>query len=271
MNAKLKLLKKNDELKFVCIGLDTDLKKIPKFILKEKDPIYFFNKKIIESTKDYAAAYKINFAFYEVFGSYGFELIQKTIEAIPDDILIIADAKRGDIGNTSEMYAKSVFENFNFDSVTINPYMGYDSVEPFLNYKDKLNFILGLTSNPGASEIEKVELKDDRKLFQLVIDKIVEWNSINKNCGIVFGATNSEELNQNILRMKDCSILLPGVGKQGGSFEEVLKIFHSYQRKNFIVNISRSIIYSDSTEFFYKSAQNEIIKLNEQANLVFNN
>jgi orotidine-5'-phosphate decarboxylase len=128
-----------------------------------------------------------------------------------------------------------------------------------------------LTSNPSAADIEKVELKDGKKLFQLVIDKIVEWDAINKNCGIVFGATNSEELNQNILRMKDCSILLPGVGKQGGSFEEVLKIFYSHQRKDFLVNISRSIIYSDSSELFDKSAQNEIIKLNEQANLIFNN
>lgn len=271
MNAKLKLQRKNDELKFVCVGLDTDIKKIPEFILKEKDPVYFFNKKIIEATKEYTAAYKINFAFYEVFGSYGFELIQKTIEEIPDDILIIADAKRGDIGNTSEMYAKSVFEHFNFDSITINPYMGYDSVKPFLNYSDKLNFILGLTSNPSAADIEKVELKDGRKLFQQVIDKIVEWNAINNNCGIVFGATNSEELSQNIFRMKDCSVLVPGVGEQGGSFEEVLKIFYSNKRKDFIVNISRSIIYSDNTQLFDKSAQSEIIKLNEQVNLIFNN
>lgn len=270
MNAKLKLQRKNDELKFVCIGLDTDINKVPKCVLKEKDPIYFFNKKIIEATKEYVAAFKINFAFYEVFGSYGFELIHKTLQEIPNDILVIADAKRGDIGNTSTMYAKSVFEYFNFDSITLNPYMGFDSLEPFLNYKDKLNFILGLTSNPGANDIEKIILKDGTMLFQNVIDKIVQWNRINSNCGIVFGATNSEELNQNILLMKDCSILLPGVGKQGGSFDEVLKIFYSHKRKDFIVNISRSIIYSDSTELFDKSAQSEIIKLNEQANIIFN-
>ncbi len=271
MNAQTKIKRKNDELKFVCVGLDTDIKKIPQFILQEKDPIYFFNKKIIEATREHTAAYKINFAFYEVFGSYGFEMIRKTLEEIPDDILIIADAKRGDIGNTSEMYAKSIYEHFRFDSVTLNPYMGFDSLEPFINYKDKLNFILGLTSNPGANDIEKVELKDGRKIFQMVIDKILEWNRINNNCGIVFGATNSVELNQNISRMKNCFVLLPGAGKQGGSFEEIVKIFYAFQRKDFLVNMSRSIIYSNETTLFDKSAEEEIIKLNQQARFIYNN
>jgi len=269
MNARKKLQLKNDELKFVCVGLDTDIKKIPEFILNEKDPIYFFNKKIIEATKEYAAAYKINFAFYEVFGAYGFELIHKTLKEIPNDILIIADGKRGDIANTSEMYAKSVFEHFNFDSVTLNPYMGFDSLEPFLSYENKLNFILGLTSNPSAADFEKVELKNGKKLFQYIIEKIVEWNKKNKNCGIVFGATNAEDLSENLNSMNDCSILLPGVGKQGGSFEEVLKIFYSFQRENFLVNVSRSIIYSDNSEQFDASAYNEIVKLNQQAKLIF--
>lgn len=271
MDAKEKLLRKNNELKFVCVGLDTDNQKIPQIIRNEKDPIYFFNKKIIEATKDHVAAYKINFAFYEVWGSYGFELIQKTIDEIPDDILIIADAKRGDIGNTSEMYAKSVFEHFNFDSVTLNPYMGFDSLEPFLRYKDKLNFILGLTSNSGASDFEKIELRSGEKLYQYVIKKIVEWNSNHNNCGIVFGATNLNELSENIMSMKDCSILLPGVGKQGGSFEDVLKIFHSQIRKNFIINLSRSIIYADNSSHFDKAAEKEIINMNKQAGLIFNN
>ncbi len=268
MNAKEKLWLKNEELKFVCVGLDTDIKKIPDFILKEKDPIHFFNKKIIEATKDYTAAYKINFAFYEFYGSYGFELIHKTLAEIPNDILIIADAKRGDIANTSEMYAKSIFEHFNFDSVTLNPYMGFDSLEPFLKYQDKLNFILGLTSNPGAVDIEMIELKNGKKLFQEVIDKITKWNSVNNNCGIVFGATNAEELNDNIFRMKNCSVLLPGVGKQGGSFDEIIQIFSSHNRKDLLVNLSRSILYCDNSINFDKSAANEIIRLNELASSV---
>lgn len=269
MNAKEKLISKNNELKFVCVGLDTDLDKIPKTILKEKDPIYFFNKRIIEATKDLVAAYKINFAFYEVLGSYGFELIQKTLDEIPDDILVIADAKRGDIGNTSEMYAKSVYEHFNFDSITLNPYMGFDSLEPFFRYDDKLNFILGLTSNSGSADFEKIELKNGEKLFQFIIKKIVEWNSIYKNCGIVFGATNLAELSENIKNMQDCTVLLPGVGKQGGSFEEVLKVFHLYGRKNFIINLSRSIIYADNSLNFDKTAEKELLNLNKQADVIF--
>jgi orotidine-5'-phosphate decarboxylase len=271
MTAKEKLINKNDELKFVCVGLDSDLNKLPNSIRNQKDPIDFFNKKIIEATKNYAAAYKINFAFYEVFGSYGFDLISKTLEHIPKDILVIADAKRGDIANTSEMYAKSVFEHFNFDSITINPYMGFDSIEPFLNYKDKLNFILALTSNPGASDFEKLELKDEKKLYQYVVEKVQRWNEVNNNCGIVFGATNPTDLSNSLDSFGNCSVLLPGVGIQGGSFEQVLNIFKTYNRKNFLVNLSRSIIYADSSDNFYKVAEKEIINLNKRAELIFTN
>lgn len=266
--AKLKLV--NDNNKFVCVGLDTDLKKIPEFIRDEKDAVYQFNKKIIDSTKEYAAAYKINFAFYEVFGAYGFEIIQKTLSEIPSDILIIADAKRGDIGNTSEMYASSIFEHFKFDSVTLNPYMGYDSIEPFLKYSDKLNFILALTSNSGAIDIEKVELKNGKKLYEHVIRKIIEWNSLNQNCGIVFGATNLEELKENMSSFGGLPVLLPGVGAQGGSFENVLRVFNSNGRKNFLINLSRSILYLDSSENFAKSAELEVVRLNDLANRIFN-
>jgi orotidine-5'-phosphate decarboxylase len=270
MKALDKLLNKNNDNKFVCVGLDSDLNKIPKFILKEKEPIYFFNEKIIEATKNHVAAYKINFAFYEAFGSYGFDLIEETIDKIPSDVLIIADAKRGDIGNTSEMYAKAIFENFKFDSVTVNPYMGTDSLEPFINYKDKLIFILGLTSNPGADDFQKAELKDGSKLFQFVISKTLFWNNTNNNCGIVFGATKMEDLIDNLELMRSLPILLPGVGTQGGNFSDVLKVFNSYNRKNFIVNLSRTIIYSDDSFDFDKSAEREVINLNHLANQIFN-
>lgn len=268
MKASEKLLQKNDELKFVCVGLDTDLKKIPAHLFTESEPILEFNKSIIEATKDFAAAYKINFAFYEALGNKGIELIEKTLELIPDDVLTIADAKRGDIGNTSEMYAKSVFEYFGFDSITLNPYMGKDSIQPFLNFKDKLNFILALTSNQGSIDFEKQVLIDGTFLYQKVISSVTKWNE-DKNCGIVFGATNLEELKSNISSFGDLSILLPGVGAQGGSFEDVLKVFQNQDRKNFIVNVSRAIIYLSSDKEFSQLAGKEIQRLNEIAKTIF--
>lgn len=268
MKALEKLLNKNEELKFVCIGLDTDLKKIPKHLLSSEEPIIEFNKRIIEATKPYAAAYKINFAFYEVFGAKGFELIEKTLSFIPDDILTIADAKRGDIGNTSEMYAKSIYEHFGFDSTTLNPYMGKDSVQPFLEYSDKLNFILALTSNPGSSDFEKQILSDGSYIFQKVIMSVNNWNR-NENCGIVFGATNLEELKTNLTSFTDLSVLLPGVGAQGGSFEDVIKIFSEHKRKNFLVNISRGIIYLSNDRDFLSKTESEIRRLNDIASSTF--
>ncbi|RPI71495.1 MAG: orotidine-5'-phosphate decarboxylase, partial [Ignavibacteriales bacterium] len=218
MNALDKLKKKNTEGKFICVGLDTDLEKIPHHLHSLNDPILEFNKKIIEATSDYAAAYKINFAFYEKLGSEGFDILFKTKEFIPKNILTIADAKRGDIGNTSKYYADAVFNYFGFDSITVNPYMGGDSVKPFLEFEDKLIFILALTSNPGADDFEKLLLKDGSFLFQEVIKKVNDWNNQN-NCGIVFGATKIHELKENITSFGKLAVLLPGVGAQGGSLD----------------------------------------------------
>jgi orotidine-5'-phosphate decarboxylase len=262
MNSSEKLKKNNDKWKFICIGLDSDINKIPHILLKNPHPLVEFNKSIIEATKDYAAAYKINFAFYEVYGSEGLDIIKETLSFIPEDILTIGDAKRGDIGNTSSMYAKSLFDYFNFDSITVNPYMGEDSVTPFLNYKEKLVFILALTSNPGANDFEKLQLKEGGYLFQKVINKIKVWN-YNKNCGMVFGATNNLELTDNIHLFGDLPVLLPGVGAQGGDLNEVLTAFKSAQRGNFIVNIGRAIIYKDDTKSFAETAKEEIILLND--------
>ena len=262
MKALEKLIANNKNGKFVCVGLDSDLKKIPKFLQDDKDAVFKFNSAIIEATKDYAAAYKINFAFYEENGSRGFSQLERTIDLLPKHTLNIADAKRGDIGNTSEMYARSVYEHFGFDSITLNPYMGKDSLQPFLDYHDKLNFILVLTSNPGANDFEKVKLESGKFLYQEILERINDWNQ-NKNCGIVFGATKIDELKSNILNFGNLSILLPGVGAQGGSMSEVKKVFNDNKRENYIVNVSRSIIYKSSNEDFAEAARNEIVSLHQ--------
>ncbi len=265
MNASKRLKLKNDEGKFICVGLDTDLEKIPQHFRSLENPILEFNKKIIEATSEYAAAYKINFAFYETLGSKGFNLLLQTKEFIPKDILTIADAKRGDIGNTSKYYADSVFNYFGFDSITVNPYMGEDSIKPFLEYEDKLIFILALTSNPGAEDFEKLQLKDGSYLFQKVIEKVNNWNSKN-NCGIVFGATKLQELQENISSFGNLPVLLPGVGAQGGSLEAVMKLFIKEKKLNLLINISRGIIYKDNTTNFAIAAREEIVSLNEKVN-----
>jgi len=261
MTALEKILNKNGEGKFICVGLDTDVSKIPIFLQHEKNPALIFNKLIIDATKDFAAAYKINFAFYEKNGIKGIEELEKTIELIPKEVLTIADAKRGDIGNTSKMYAASVYDHFGFDSITLNPYLGKDSLDPFLDYTEKLNFILVLTSNPGANDFEKLELKNGGYLYQSVLNKVNEWNS-KKNCGIVFGATKIDELKSNINNFSHLSVLLPGVGAQGGSLEDVVSVFKSNKRENYFVNVSRGIIYKSNGENFAEAAKEELIKLN---------
>ncbi len=262
MTAQEKIINKNNEGKFICVGLDTDISKMPQFLQDDPDGIFKFNQAIIESTKDYAAAYKLNFAFYESSGSTGINELERTVELIPDYILSIADAKRGDIGNTSEMYAKSIYEHFGFDAVTLNSYMGKDSMQPFLNYSDKMNYILTLTSNPGASDFEKLELKDGKLLYQKILQEVNNWNG-KKNCGIVFGATKIEDLKNNINSFDDLSILLPGVGAQGGSLVDVSNVFRTANRKNYLVNVSRGIIYKSSKEDFDEAAKAELVKLNK--------
>jgi orotidine-5'-phosphate decarboxylase len=262
MTAQEKLTKKNNEHKLICVGLDSDINKIPPNLRNATKPVLTFNKAIIGSTSKYAAAYKLNFAFYEKEGTKGFELLEETIKLIPDDVLIIADAKRGDIGNTSQMYASAIYEYFRCDAVTIHPYMGYDSVAPFLEYKDKLNFVLALTSNKGADDFEKLKLVDGTFVYQNVIRKVNQWNTGN-NCGIVFGATQVEELSTNIKLFNNLPVLLPGIGAQGGNINEVVKIFKANNRLNLLINSSRGIIYKDNSSKFAEAAEKEIIKLNE--------
>jgi orotidine-5'-phosphate decarboxylase len=268
MNAHKKLNDRNNENKYVCVGLDTDIKKIPEHLKAAKNPVLEFNKAIIEQTSEFAAAFKINFAFYEKDGTKGFDTLEETLSLIPENILIIGDAKRGDIGNTSEMYADSIFNYFKCDASTIHPYMGEDSVQPFLKDENKLNFILALTSNPGANDFEKLKLEDGSFLYQQVIKKVKQWNTKN-NMGIVFGATKLDELKSSFNLFDTLPVLLPGVGAQGGSFEDVLSEFKSHGRKDFIVNMSRSIIYKSKEKDFAEAARAEVISMNKIATEIF--
>ncbi len=269
MKAVDKLLNKNCQKKHICVGLDTDIEKIPSCVKSSENPIIDFNKKIIESTIENAAAYKINFAFYEKDGVDGIKSLSKTLSFIPQDILIIADAKRGDIGNTSKMYARSIFEYFKFDAVTLNPLMGKDSIEPFLEYEDKLSFILALTSNKSADDFQKLKLESGIFLYQHIIKKINEWN-LRANCGVVFGATNITELRENIKSFNSLPVLLPGVGAQGGSLDDVVSLFKAAGNKNFLINVSRGLLYKSDKEDFADMASEELQNLNKKIRTILN-
>jgi orotidine-5'-phosphate decarboxylase len=262
MRAVQKLLKANSAGKYICVGLDTDPAKLPHHLSSAKNPVIEFNKKIIEFTKDSAAAYKLNLAFYESEGLQGLKNLEETLSLIPEGVLTIADGKRGDIGNTSVMYARSVYDHFKFDSTTLNPYMGKDSLEPFLSYKEKLNFILCLTSNPSSSDFQKQKLHNGSFLYQDVIKKVSDWNS-NSNCGLVFGATNLEELKENIGAIDTLPLLIPGVGAQGGSLEDITKLLFTESNTSFLINVSRGIIQKSRGEDFAEAAKEELDSLNK--------
>lgn len=247
---------------FLCIGLDTDLEKIPSHLLKEEDPLFAFNKAIIDATHHLCVAYKPNIAFYEVLGSKGWDVLEQTVNHIPKDVFTIADAKRGDIGNTALMYAKTFFETYSFDSVTVNPYMGYDSVEPYLRYDDKATIVLGLTSNKGSEDFQELRI-DDKNLAETVSAKISSWNN-KDNCMLVVGATNSEKISRIRSESDNMYFLVPGIGAQGGSLEDVIQ----YAGKNVIINSSRSIIYASSDSTFGNRAKEETIKLKDAINVL---
>jgi len=262
MTSIQKLNSANESGNYICVGLDTDPKKLPAHLHSLKNPVVEFNKKIIEATKGAAAAYKLNLAFYESEGIVGLENLEETLSFIPENILRIADGKRGDIGNTSSLYARSIYEHFKFDSATLNPYMGQDSLEPFLDYKSKLNFILALTSNPGSADFQKLKLKNGTFLYQDVIKKIHMWNK-NSNCGIVFGATNLNELIENLNLFDDLPLLIPGVGAQGGNLEDVIRTLFTAKKFSFLINVSRGIIQKSLGEDFEEAAKNELLSLNQ--------
>ncbi len=204
----------------LCIGLDTDIKKIPQFLLKEKDPVFTFNKIIIEATHDLCVAYKPNIAFYESMGPKGWESLEKTMEVIPENLFTIADAKRGDIGNTSEMYARTFFEYYQFDAVTVAPYMGEDSVAPFLKYENKWVIVLGLTSNKGSNDFQRLTF-EGKSLYEHVFEKVSTWGNIH-NLMFVVGATHADDFSQIRKKVPDHFLLVPGVGAQGGDAESIM-------------------------------------------------
>ena len=258
-NEKLERIERRNN-SLLCVGLDVDKEKIPRYLLEEsKDPFFDFNKSITDATKDLVCAYKLNMAFYEAFGKEGFELLKKTINYIPKEIIVILDGKRNDIGNTAKKYAKSLFETFNADAVTVNPYLGIDGVKPFLEYRDRCSFILCRTSNSSAGDFQDLE-SNSIPLYQTVASKIKTWNSYG-NCGAVVGATYPNELK--IIRKilgEDIPILIPGIGAQGGDVEKTVIYGTNEEGKMAIIVSSRSIIYAKKTIDVASSLKEKINK-----------
>lgn len=236
---------------YLCIGLDTDPNQIPKHLQSHPNAVFEFNKAIIDSTKDLCVSYKINTAFYEAMGIKGWQALEETVNYIPSTHLKIADAKRGDIGNTSAQYAKTFFEVYNFDAVTVAPYMGEDSIKPFLDYDDKWTIVLGLTSNKGASDFEMLKTGDEY-LYEKVLRTVKEWGTPD-NLMFVVGATQAHQLQSIRNILPEHFLLVPGVGFQGGSLSEVSK-YGLNKDAGLLVNASRAIIYASEGENFAEEA-----------------
>ena len=238
---------------YLCVGLDTDAQKIPAHLLREPDPVFAFNRQIIDATADYCVAYKLNTAFYEASGAKGWESLQKTAEYIPEGFFTIADAKRGDIGNTSGLYARAFFEEIPFDAITVAPYMGRDSVTPFLAYPGKWTILLALTSNAGSSDFQRLPLAGGEQLFEKTITTSQAWAGPDKMMYVV-GATRAEQLADIRRLIPHHFLLVPGVGAQGGDLEAVTR--HGINHRcGLLVNSSRAIIYaSDGVDFARQAA-----------------
>ncbi len=264
---------------FLCVGLDTDIQKIPAHLRQEKDPIFAFNRQVIDATADYCVAYKLNTAFYEAQGVPGWESLQKTVEYIPTDFFTIADAKRGDIGNTSGLYARAFFDNLPFDAVTVAPYMGKDSVTPFLEYADKWTILLVLTSNAGSSDFQRLSVNPEFKkvnggewtlslneeneyLFEKVIKTSLQWADESQMMYVV-GATRAEQLAEIRQLIPNHFLLVPGVGAQGGDLEAVVK-YGINKEVGLLVNSSRAIIYASGGADFAQRAGQEARKVCEE-------
>lgn len=245
----------------LCVGLDTDISKIPTHLLKEEDPVLAFNKAIIDATRDQAVAYKINTAFYEAQGIQGWITMQKTLEYIPEGIFTIADAKRGDIGNTSEQYARTFFHTYPYDSVTVAPYMGSDSVQPFLKFEDKWAIVLGLTSNAGSADFQ-LQPSGDGMLYQKVLKTVASWGTPS-NIMFVIGATRKEQLQEVRTLLPEHFFLVPGVGAQGGDVDTVCRNAMN-KDGGLLINVSRGIIFAANDTSFADRAHDEAVKYQKE-------
>ena len=260
-NKRLKNIcaKKNS---LVCVGLDVDLNKIPEFILQKNEPHVYFSQAIIDATIEYAAAYKINTAFFEACGTAGWDAMTKIVNYLPDSVIKIADAKRGDIGNSSRMYAKAFFEKLNFDAITVNPYPGFDGVAPFIEKEEKGVFVLCHTSNKGAEDFQKFS-DGKNKLFEIVAERVKQWNSLN-NCGLVVGATFPDEMKHVRNLTPELPFLVPGLGAQGGDFQLAVK--YASAGNGAIFNFSRSIIYASKENNFTEAAGKKTKQMRDEIN-----
>jgi orotidine-5'-phosphate decarboxylase len=267
MNRKELIKEIKKKKSYLCIGLDTDINLIPKYLLKYKEPIVEFNKQIIDATSDICVAYKPNIAFYEQYGSKGWQYLEKTVKHIPTNTFTIADAKRGDIGNTSKMYAKAFFDELNFDAITVAPYMGKDSITPFLEYKNKWTIILGLTSNVGSQDFQF--LKSNKKpIYQHVIETCMQYGN-DGNTMFVVGATQDKYIQHIRTFCPNHFFLVPGVGAQGGSLQNISKYgFNS--DGGLLINASRSILYLSNGKDFAVQARREALKIQEEMKLLLN-
>ena len=262
MNFMEKLIaasQKNNSL--LCVGLDPDPRLMP-----DNVGVFKFNKAIIDATADLVCAYKPNFAFYEALGNEGLDALKQTVKHIPGNIPVIGDAKRGDIGNTAKAYAKTIFSDFNFDATTVNPYLGFDSLEPFIQYQGKGVFILCRTSNAGAVDFQSLRcIEHNRPLFEVVALKASEWN-VHGNIGLVVGATYPEELKLIRQNHPDMPLLIPGIGAQGGDLELTVRYGVDARGEKAIINSSRQIIYASRGEDFAEAARKATSELREQIN-----
>lgn len=248
----------------VCIGLDTDPRKIPGALQNLDDPVYEFNRRIIEATSDLVCAYKINLAFYEALRERGWRVVHRTLACIPKEIVTIGDAKRGDIGNSAELYAGSMMEDYKFTSCTVNPYMGEDAVRPFATNREQGAFILAVTSNPGAKDFQHLHVRG-APLYEHVVRKVRTWNT-KKNLALVVGATRPTAMERIRRLVPEMPLLIPGVGAQGGDLKSSVRFGCDRRGEMAIINASRSIIYASQGEDFAEAARNAALKLRDEIN-----
>jgi len=264
LNNLQKIQQKNRSI--ICLGLDLDPKKMPSEFAGSIKGMFDFAHRIIDATSDLVCAYKPNLAFYEALGAEGLSLLKLIRDRIPEDVTVIMDGKRGDIGNTAQYYAESLYDKLRADWVTLSPYMGYDSLRPFLEYKDKGAFILCLTSNTGSKDFQLLDV-GGRPLYTIVAEKVGDWNK-EQNCGLVVGATHPDQLREIRDLSGDMPLLIPGVGAQGGSLEEAATLGTDGFRKPAVINVSRSVLYASADKEFAQRARQELERLNAAVNLL---